>query len=502
MDRNLEIPRAALVASLIVPLALFVGVTLVNPISSTAFAVLGGVMLFLSIPLFLAHHHLLLIGFWNSSLIVFFLPGQPHLATVLACGSLVIVVLSRMLRKSEGTCRPLKLTLPLVLLTAVVVVTAVINGGFGGRVLGSERWGLRNYVFIFGAVVGFFAITARSIPRERVWLAAFVYVGGAMTAIISDLAYAAGPKFFFLFAFFHTEYAIHQASTADFGIRLAGVGNAAMAATSLLFLKYGVRNLLEWRHPWRLLTLLICFGVSMLGGFRSTIVLFLLTFAILFVLEGLHKTVLLPIVASVAVVVLLGVINYAESLPLAVQRCFSFLPIRLHPEVESNSRHSLEWRLGMWKRAMEEVPLHFWRGKGYSFNATDYLMATEAVRRGEADSYEGFFISGDFHNGILTTLLPLGIFGLVTFGWFGCVASWVLIQNYRWGESEWTHINRFILASFLVRFFYFFTFYGSFVRDLGFFCGFVGLSLAINQGVCVAARRPQEAGRHTPPPNH
>lgn len=491
MDQNVAIPKAAIVAAVVVPLAAIVGFTLVNPMSHTAFAVVGGVALVLCLPLLLAHHQLLMLACWNSTLIIFFVPGQPHLATLLACGSLAIIVISRMVRKGEDAVRPLKLTLPLCLLAAVIVVTAVLNGGIGGRVFGTERWGLRNYVYIFGALVGYLAVTARTISRDQVWLAALLYVGGGMTAAISDLAYAAGPRFYFLFAFFHSEFAVHQAAgMVDSVLRLAGVGNAGMAATSLLFLKYGVRGLLEWRCPWRLLALVLCLGISMLGGFRSTLALFLLTFAVLFVLEGLHKTVLLPVVASVAVMVLVGVVNYAESLPLAVQRCFSFLPIRLHPEVEFNSRHSLEWRLGMWRRAMEEVPQHFWKGKGYSFNATDYLMATEAVRRGEADSYEGFFISGDFHNGILTTLLPLGIFGLVTFVWFGGAALWVLIRNYRWGEAEWTHINRFILASFVVRFFYFFTFYGSFVRDLGFFCGFVGLSLAINHGVRSAPAQP------------
>lgn len=492
MDRNVEIPKAALVAAVAVPLALLVGFTLANPLSQMAFAVVGAVALVLTLPFSLAHHHLLLLACWNSTLIVYFLPGQPHLAMVLACGSLGIATFSRMVRNSASAVRPFKLTLPLGLLAAVVIVTAVINGGIGGRVLGTERWGLRNYVFIAGALIGYWAITARSIPRERVWLAAVLYVGSSMTAAISDLAYAAGPKFHFLFAFFHTEYAVHQVVSADSVLRLAGVGNAGMAATSLLFLRYGVRGLLEWRHPWRLGALILFLGVSLLGGFRSTIVLFLLTFAVMFFLEGLHRTVLLPLMAAVAAVTLVLLVNFAEALPLSVQRCISFLPIRLHPEVEFNSRHSLEWRLGMWKRAVEEIPQHFWWGKGYSFNATDYLMATEAVRRGEADSYEGFFISGDFHNGILTTLLPLGIFGLVTFVWFGGAALWVLIQNYRWGEAEWALINRFILATFLVRFVYFFTFYGSFVRDLGFFCGFVALSLAINQGVRSAPARPTQ----------
>lgn len=489
MDRNGEIPKTALLTAAAVPLALLVGFMLANPFSPATFGVVGGVALILCLPLLLAHHQMLLFACWNSTLIAFFLPGQPHLATVLACGSLAVAVFDRTLGKTTTPIRPFQLTLPLVLLAAVVVVTAVLNGGIGGRVFGTERWGLRNYVYIFGALAGYWAITARPISRDQVWLAALLYVGGGLTAAISDLAYAVGPKLYFLFAFFHAEYAMHQASLSDVGLRLAGVGNAGMAATSLLFLKYGVRGLLEWRRPWRLAALFLCLGISMLGGFRSTVVLFLLTFAVMFVLEKLHKTVLLPIVASVAVLLLVGVVNFAESLPFAVQRCVSFLPIRLHPEVELNARNSLDWRMGMWRRAAAEIPQHFWKGKGYSFNATDYLMAMEAVRRGEAESFEGFFISGDFHNGVLTALLPLGIFGLLTFIWFGGVALWVLIRNYRWGEPEWTRINRFILASFLVRFFYFFTFYGSFVRDLGFFCGFVGLSLALNQGVRSAPNR-------------
>lgn len=495
MDRNEEIPKVALGALIIVPLALAVGVALTNPLSLAALGLVGMVVLGLCLPWLLAHHQLLLVAVWNSTLIVFFLPGQPHLATVVACGSLAIAVFSQTVRKGAPSIRPRALTLSLALLIGVVVVTGAING-IGGRVLGTERWGLRNYVYLFGAVVGFLALTARPLPRERVWLAAYLFVGSGMTAAISDFAAAAGPKFYFLFAFFHTEYAMHQVTTADSVFRLAGVGNAGMAATALLFLHYGVGGLLEWRRPWRLAALTLCLGVSLLGGFRSTVALFGLTFLTLFFLERLHRTALLPLLVGGLVVGGVCVVNFAESLPMSVQRCISFLPVRLHPEVEYNARHSLEWRLGMWRRVVEELPQHFWRGKGYSFNATDYLMATEAVRRGEAESYESFFISGDFHNGILTTLLPLGIFGLLGFIWFGWVALRVLLQNYRHGDPAWVCINRFLLATFLVRFFYFFTFYGSFSRDLAFFCGYVGLSLAINQGVCPAP--PKVAGESAP----
>jgi O-antigen ligase len=485
MDRNEEIPRIAVGALIIVPLALLVGLALSNPLSQAALGLVGIILLGLCLPLLIAHHQMLLIGVWNTTLIAFFLPGQPHLATAVACGSLALTIFTTSIRRGQVSIRPRSLILPLALLVGIIVVTGALNG-VGGRVLGTEQWGLRNYVYLFGAVVGFLALTARPLPREQAWLAAMLFVGGGMTTVISDFAAAAGPHFFFLFAFFHSEFAMHQVTTQDSMLRLAGVGNAGMAATALLFLRYGVNGLLEWRRPWRLATFLVCIAISLLGGFRSTVVLLGLTFLTYFYMEKLHRTVLLPVLVGVGLVGGVLVVNFAEELPLSAQRCISFLPIRLHPEVEFNARHSLEWRLDMWRRVMHELPQHFWTGKGFSFNATDYLMATEAMRRGEAESYEGAFISGDFHNGVLTTLLPLGIFGLLAFTWFGVAALRVLINNHRWGDPDLALINRFLLATFLVRFCYFFTFYGSFSRDLAFFCGYVGLSLAINGGVQVS----------------
>ena len=85
MDRNFEIPRVALVACLVVPLALAAGVMLVNPLALTTLAVLGAGFMALAFPLWLRWHHTLLLCFWNAAIVVFFLPGQPPMWVLLAC---------------------------------------------------------------------------------------------------------------------------------------------------------------------------------------------------------------------------------------------------------------------------------------------------------------------------------------------------------------------------------------------------------------------------------
>ena len=76
--------------ALIVPLAVFVGYTLTNPLDYTTFgfgSVLGVILAF---PLLLRWHHPLLVLSWNLSATVFFLPGRPNLFLVMALASMGI----------------------------------------------------------------------------------------------------------------------------------------------------------------------------------------------------------------------------------------------------------------------------------------------------------------------------------------------------------------------------------------------------------------------------
>src|SRR5213592_3742135 len=81
--------RSLLIYCICVPLALVLGYLISTPYDRTSFTVVGLVLLFLLVPLFLRWHHAWLIATWNMSVVLFFIPGRPLLWLPLAWVSLL-----------------------------------------------------------------------------------------------------------------------------------------------------------------------------------------------------------------------------------------------------------------------------------------------------------------------------------------------------------------------------------------------------------------------------
>jgi O-antigen ligase len=137
----------------------------------------------------------------------------------------------------------------------------------------------------------------------------------------------------------------------------------------------------------------------------------------------------------------------------------------------------------MWKVVLPLVPQYLLLGKGYSFDGTDYYLSTQALSHGLRSVYEGAMISNDYHNGFLTLIIPLGIFGFLAFAAFCWGSLRALYANYRYGDPELNRINTFLLAYFIARLVFYLTIYGEFHLDLMIFTGIIGLSLTLNGGV-------------------
>jgi O-antigen ligase len=200
--------------------------------------------------------------------------------------------------------------------------------------------------------------------------------------------------------------------------------------------------------------------------------------------EGLLRTKLFPIVVLGGMLIGSVIVGYAERLPLSVQRTLSFLPIQVHPSARQDAQGSLDWRLQMWRVVLGDVPQYLWLGKGYTFSGTDFMLMQESIRRGMFDSYEDTLVSGNYHNGLLTLIIPFGLPGTMAFAAF-VFAGWrVLRSNYLYGPKELKRINTFLIAYFTTRLVFYLGLYGQFDLDLMVFTGVVGLSVSLNGGVC------------------
>ena len=466
-----------------VVLALVLGYLLATPLNFTSLAFVSLVVFVLGFPLALAWHHNVLIWTWNSSFIVFFLPGQPSLQVFMVAISLGFSLLTRTLRRSGRFISAPSVTWPLVILALVIIGTALATGGIGGRALGAGTWGGKRYLGLIGAILGYFALTAKSLSGPNPKLHVTGYFIFAVTSLFSDLAYAIGPVAYFLFAFFSTDSASLQAQTESGLWRLSGVGFAFQAVIYALMLKFTVRGLFDLERPWRLVGLLVCVGGSLLGGYRSVVIVIGLGFIFQFWYEGLMRTKFLPIVLLTGLVVGSFGIAFVDKLPLSVQRSISFLPLAVDSQAKHDASSTLDWRIQIWRIVIKEVPDHLILGKGYAYSGADYQLTQEAVRRGIYQAYEDTLISGNYHNGILTLLVPFGLFGTFAFFWFCWAAFKALKSNYRYGDPALKAVNTFLLSFFATRLAFYLVFYGQFDLDLMVFTGVVGLSLALNGGI-------------------
>ncbi|MGH7975910.1 MAG: O-antigen ligase family protein [Limisphaerales bacterium] len=474
------------------PLALLFGYLLTGPLDYSTLLIIGIVASILAFPLLLRWHYQLLLISVNASLAIFFLPSHPPLWLAMVPLSFGIAILHRTLTKNSQFISVPQVTWPLLFLAAVICVTAKLTG-LGMRVLGSDVYGGKRYIYLLIAILAYFALASRRIPPERAkWYIGLFLLGG-LTNIVGDLLpYVPSWSYFIFWLFPPTGSDISRGLNSD-AVRFDGtyvaVGYVVMAMLAL----YGIRGIFSSGKYWRLILFCLLFPLGFLGGFRSYIVVFGVLFLAQFFLEGLHRTSLFPKLAVAGIVIIIALIPLTPKLPYAAQRTLSILPLPLQidPAARQDAQYSLDWRLKMWQAVLPEVPQYFWLGKGYLISPLDYnfVMGWDASIHSVFAQNDPLSLSDDFHNGPLTIIIPLGIWGIIGFLWFLIVAARIFYANYRYGSPALQTINAFMFAVFISKTLYFLFVYGSFYSDLLQFTAWLGLSVSLNGGVCRRAAK-------------
>ena len=508
MTNTLGIIRALLIYGLCLPLAVYLGYLLAVPMSRGSMMFLAAAILLPLIPILLRWHHFLLILSWNVSMVLFFLPGSPYVWMVMTLVSLGLTILQHILKRNVVFASIPSVTWPLIALAVVVLVTAQLTGGIGIRSLGGDAYGGRRYVFILGAIAGYFALTSHRIPPERAFTYVALFFLGTLTMIVGSLAPWMPMGLRYVYALFPVE-SMTAFGGGEFGesTRLGGVTSAAVACACFILARHGMTGLLtlseRWRflplqfkgglslnQPWRLLAFLGVIWIALMGGFRGTVVTILMIALFLFWFEGLFRTRLLPILLLTGVLVIAISLPFVNSMPLMVQRSLSFLPIDVDPTVRQDAEFSNEWRLKMWREVLPTVPQYLLVGKGYSIDARELEATTNLAEYNANATSAGAELASDFHNGPLSLIIPLGAFGAIAFMWFMIAGFRVLLNNHRYGDPQHSRINVFLVAYFLTKAIFFFLVFGSFQNDLVIFTGIIGLSAAVNGGMRQPAKAP------------
>ena len=476
--------RSLLIYGICVPLAAFLGYLLASPLDPFTFVVVGMLFMLLTSPLFLKYYHPWLLFSWNMSAVLFFLPGSPQLWMAMTAIALTIAVLQYVLSREHRIVFVPEITWPLIALALVVVVTAYITGGIGLRSFGSDVYGGKRYFLVILSILGFFAIVSRKIPREKAYRYVALFFLGSATMFIGSLGGLLPHQLNFLFWVFPIETTSLGTSILDTLMpRSWGLALLSLGISCAMLARYGLKGILDLHRPYRLFFLVSIIFVGLLGGFRSVLIIYILTFAALFYLEGMLQTRMMP--ALLLTVVLGGTLlaAFAKEMPLSVQRTLAFLPLQIDPIAKLDAQASSQWRLRMWRNVLPEIPENFWIGKGYLFSANDsFIQQYESITRPE-ETTKGSEMVGDYHNGPLSIILPFGIWGVLAFLWFLYGFLRVLYKNHKYGAPELRTLNTFLFAYAIARVVFFFTVFGSLYSDLALFTGLIGLSISLNAGV-------------------
>jgi len=297
------------------------------------------------------------------------------------------------------------------------------------------------------------------------------------------------PSFYFIFLFFPPDSYAYTGSTST--LRFSGVSVMSSVIFLYMLARYGINGIFRSGRPWRAAAFILFSVLVLFGGFRSMFLGCSLIFLIQFFLEGMHRTRLLPIFAFVGLLAAVTALPMANRLPNTFQRVLSILPVQIDPAVRADAQASVDWRFNMWRALLPQVPPHLLLGKGYAISQEDYqMMGPDAAFRSIDPSEQGLALSGDYHSGPLSVILPFGIWGAIAFLWFLIAGLWALHHNRLYGDPALQTVNTLVFAAFLAKVISFLVIVGALSADIAAFAGYLGLSISLNGGICRPARSP------------
>ena len=389
--------------------------------------------------------------------------GNLELQHVLSMGFVVVAILGKMIRHDQRKIDPVLRNLVFAFLVILVIVIGARGTGF--RILGDPKWGGIRYVGLLTSAlllvnIHFVHLTT----RQWKWTVGLMLLLGVLPLCAEALFLLTNGKVSQHYMFFKfagaTSHNFGAFISDQTGGRLQTAKRAGECLILFVFAYLGCRR--RFQRQLAAFLLVVAFGFIGVSGHRIAI-LRSLAFVWLFGLVYFRRTFFLYFLASAvaAVVGLIGLYLWLPSAPYSIQRTFSFLPyVDISPLAKIHSAGTIEWRLGVWKAALAEIPDHLWIGKGYTFPAgiTEQLRLT---------GYEEFMLNwaidtSAYHNGPLSLLIGMGLVGLVVGALLlvSTLIRHVRISNSRWGNPELHRLHVVLLIMAGVEVMVFFTIYG------------------------------------------
>jgi hypothetical protein len=497
MTNNPAVVRSLLVYAICLPVAIFLGFLLSDPLDKHNAIIFAAGVLLLLLPLLLKWYHAWLIAIWNMTITFIYMPGMLPGWEPMACLAFAVAMGHYILNRERKFLPSQSVSWSLVFLALVVLVTAKMRGGLGFNALGDETVGGKRYLYIWVAVFGYFALISQPIVHQKRRLYTSLFLLGTLTSVLNNLSTMIGPLGAVLFIFFPGVESVSNTPFAQENIeRFGGFATGCMFLVFALVARYGIEGILNLRKIWRPILFGLALIICALGGYRGIIIMVGMTLVLAFYFEGLFRSRLMP-AAVIGVILLAGlVVCFSDQFPLPVQRCLAIFPVKISPIARMSAEASSDWRIEMWKSLLPEIPRYLFLGKGLTFDANDmamYFSLGNDQVGGEVGG--GANLAGDYHNGPLSVIIPFGIWGVIGFLWFLVASIKVLWKNYKYGDPDLRKINTLLMSYFIAKTIMFLFVFGGFYAELVTFVGVVGFSISLNAGVAAKSvpvtERPQ-----------
>jgi hypothetical protein len=407
-------------------------------------------------------------------------PGFPQNFNAFYASSLAfcgLMVAHKIINKKKSIWQPVHTWL--VCFLAVMLFTAYIRG-FGLRVLGGAMWGGAQYIQILIGALLFFA--ARDINlTSKLWrrsLLAFCLL--STLPVLAQWAYAlSGGVLYHLYYFIVPDFgAVSYMRGLQAGSEMTRLQVANITSTHLFTLALLIRPRRNSFIPFLLLAgaAIVAAGIS---GHRIALIyniLLAVTFALMRRNATIFARLFTPYTAVFGFMLVL-VIMTAPLLPLSFQRSLSWIPFMpLAPDVALDASGTLSWRFMVWRHMLSEIPNYLWLGKGFAFSMTD--LPTVYSGSYGMDTTDMVLTSRNYHNGMLSLLLDLGLAGFVCGIGFLVTAIRTQWKNLgrAWHSRELGYFHRVMFASLVAQVLVYFFLAGGPTSFVAFFVYYLILS--------------------------
>ena len=341
----------------------------------------------------------------------------------------------------------------------LVVIVTVSFRGVGVRFLGGDLEGGVRYISTI--IACFLLLFSPSLSlTERQWRISMV--GMIVLAVIPFLAQLAfvvsGGRMIAQFYYIGTSNAmLEMTSTLQ---QDAATRFSILSSLGKLYLIPFLLDLNYRRHFVR--STVICFtgiAVTVLAGFRGSVLGVIFFLWVFLLLEARVKWRYLLLSAACFPMVIFLVAHFAYVLPFGAQRALSVIPgANISIEARIAAVGTTDWRIDLWKEGLRQFPRYVWLGKGFAYNSAESLEAMRPSYGLPYDPIKWAVVQADYHQGLLSMVILLGVFGAAFF-------LWIMVKEIRANTrftrtAEINSISRYhrvLSVLFLLEFIYFIT---------------------------------------------